>query len=49
MARDLSEGALPQVSVLSFEERLGLLADCQLADRSNRRLALYQRHAKLRH
>lgn len=33
---------------LSFEERLGLLADREITERSNRRLALRLRHAKLR-
>src|SRR5438045_8412657 len=50
MARELSEQrALPEASALSFEERLGLLADRELTERSNRRLVLKLRHAKLRH
>ncbi len=50
MARELTEQrALPEASALSFEERLGLLADRELTERSNRRLALKLRQAKLRH
>ena len=49
MARELSEQrALPEVGALSFEERLGLLADRELTERSNRRLELKLRQAKLR-
>jgi DNA replication protein DnaC len=49
MARELSEQrALPKAAALGFEERLGLLADRELTDRSNRRLALKLRQAKLR-
>ena len=49
MARELTEQrALPEAAALSFEERLGLLADRELTERSNRRLALKLRHAKLR-
>jgi DNA replication protein DnaC len=49
MARELSEQrALPEAGALSFEERLGLLADRELTERSNRRLALKLRQAKLR-
>jgi hypothetical protein len=33
---------------LSFEERLGLLADCELTERDSRRLALRLRSARLR-
>src|SRR5689334_25232542 len=50
MARELTEQrALPEASALSFEERLGLLADRELTERSNRRLARKLRQAKLRH
>ena len=49
MARELTEQrALPEAAALGFEERLGLLADRELTDRSNRRLALKLRQAKLR-
>jgi DNA replication protein DnaC len=49
MARELTEQrALPEAAALSFEERLGLLADRELTERSNRRLALRLRQAKLR-
>ena len=49
MARELAEQrALPEAAALGFEERLGLLADCELTERSNRRLALRLRQAKLR-
>ena len=49
MARELTEQrALPEAAGLSFEERLGLLADRELTERSNRRLALRLRQAKLR-
>jgi DNA replication protein DnaC len=49
MARELAEQrALPEVAALDFEERLGLLADRELTERANRRLALRLREAKLR-
>ena len=49
MARELAEQrALPEAAGLGFEERLGLLADCELTERSSRRLALKLRYAKLR-
>jgi DNA replication protein DnaC len=49
MARELAEQrALPEAAALAFEERLGLLADRELTERSNRRLALRLRQAKLR-
>jgi len=49
MARELAEHrALPETAALGFEERLGLLADRELTERSNRRLALRLRQAKLR-
>jgi DNA replication protein DnaC len=49
MARELTEQrALPELAALGFEERLGLLADRELTERDNRRLALRLRAAKLR-
>lgn len=49
MARELAQQrALPEISALAFEERLGLLADCELTERDNRRLSLRLRTAKLR-
>lgn len=49
MIRALEEQhTLPDIGELSFEERLGLLADRELTDRGNRRLALKLRFAKLR-
>ena len=49
MARELTEQrAQPEAEALRFEERLGLLADRELTERTNRRLALRLRHAKLR-
>ena len=46
MARELAEQrALPEAAALSFEERLGLLADRELTERSNRRLALKLRQS----
>lgn len=49
MARELAEQrALPEAAALGFEERLGLLADRELTERSNRRVALRLRQAKLR-
>jgi DNA replication protein DnaC len=38
----------PEHQALSFEERLGLLVDRELAERDNRRLERYLRQAKLR-
>lgn len=40
--------ALPQVSALSFEERLGLLVDRELTNRQNHKLKLRLTRAKLR-
>lgn len=49
MARELgAQRALPEINTLAFEERLGLLADCELTERDNRRLASRLRVAKLR-
>jgi len=40
---------LPEVAALSFEERLGLLADRELTERQDRRLKTRLREAKLKH
>lgn len=49
MARELgAQRALPEIATLAFEERLGLLADCELIERDNRRLSTRLRAAKLR-
>ncbi len=40
---------LPEVDTLSFEERLGLLADRELTERENRRLKTCLSQAKLKH
>ena len=49
MARELAQQrALPEIAAVGFEERLGLLADCELTERDNRRLKLRLRSAKLR-
>jgi DNA replication protein DnaC len=49
MARELAQQrAMPEAAALSFEERLGLLADCELTERDSRRLSLRLRSAKLR-
>jgi len=49
MARELAQQrALPEIAAVGFEERLGLLADCELTERDNRRLSLRLRSAKLR-
>lgn len=49
MARELgAQRALPEIAALGFDERLGLLADCELTERDNRRLAARLRTAKLR-
>ena len=41
--------AMPEHETLSFEERLGLLADRELTQRQDRRLKTRLRHARLRH
>ncbi len=41
--------ALPDITDLSFEERLGLLADRELTERENRRLQTRLRQARLKH
>ena len=49
MARALGDQLeQPSYGELSFEERLGLLVDREAQDRENRRLARYQKAAKLR-
>ena len=49
MSRALKEQEIfPDIEQFSFEERLGLLADRELTERGNRRLALKLRLAKLR-
>ena len=49
MSRALQEQqSFPDIGQLCFEERLGLLADRELTERGNRRLALRLRFAKLR-
>jgi DNA replication protein DnaC len=49
MSRALAEqDTFPDIAALSFEERLGLLADRELTERGNRRLAMRLRLAKLR-
>jgi len=49
MARALEQqGPLPEMTALSFEERLGLLVDQELTERENRRLTTCLRKAKLR-
>ena len=40
--------AMPRYETLSFEERLGLLADRELTQRQDRRLKTRLRHARLR-
>jgi DNA replication protein DnaC len=50
MYKALSEQmSLPESEVLSFEERLGLLADREWTERQDRRLQTRLRHAKLKH
>lgn len=49
MAKALSEQMdMPDISELSFEERLGLMVDREVADRDNRKLALRLKKAKFR-
>lgn len=40
---------MPDIQALSTEERLGLMADCELTERDSRRLKTRLRRAKLRH
>jgi DNA replication protein DnaC len=50
MYKALSEQmSMPESAVLSFEERLGLLADREWTERQDRRLQTRLRHAKLKH
>ena len=50
MYKALSEQmSMPESEVLSFEERLGLLADREWTERQDRRLQTRLRHAKLKH
>jgi DNA replication protein DnaC len=50
MYKALSEQtAQPDIAELSFEERLGLLADRELTERENRRLSTRLRQARLKH
>lgn len=39
----------PNIQSLSFDERIGMLADAELSDRENRRITKLLRSAKLRH
>ena len=49
MARALAQqGEMPEITTLTFEERLGLLLDHESSDRDNRRLATRLRLATLR-
>ena len=49
MAKAFAEQlGMPEVSELSFEERLGLLVDREATERENRRLVTRLRKAKLR-
>jgi DNA replication protein DnaC len=50
MAAALSDqSATPDITDLSFEERLGLLVDREMTERDNRRMTSRLRRAKLRH
>jgi len=50
MAKALSEQmAVPDITELSFEERLGLLIDREMTEREDRRLHTRLRQAKLKH
>lgn len=40
---------MPDIDTLSTDERLGLMADCEITERDNRRLNTRVRRAKLRH
>lgn len=40
---------MPEIETLSTEERLGLMVDCEVTERDNRRLTTRLRKAKLRH
>ena len=43
------QSATPDITELSFEERLGLLVDREMTERDNRRLTSRLRRAGLRH
>ena len=43
------QSATPDITDLSFEERLGLLVDREMTERDNRRMSSRLRRAKLRH
>ena len=43
------QSAIPDITDLSFEERLGLLVDREMTERENRRMSSRLRRAKLRH
>ena len=43
------QSATPDITELSFEERLGLMVDREMTDRENRRMTSRLRRAKLRH
>ena len=40
---------MPDIDTLSTDERLGLMTDCEITERDNRRLTSRLRRAKLRH
>ena len=44
----LDQASLPEVAAIPFEERLGLLVDRELTERSNRRMQMRLRTAKLK-
>ena len=43
------QSTIPDITDLSFEERLGLLVDREMTERDNRRMTSRLRRAKLRH
>ena len=45
----VDQSATPDITDLSFEERLGLLVDREMTERDNRRMSSRLRRAKLRH
>lgn len=42
------QAAMPEISAIPFEERLGLLVDRELTERDNRRMQMRLRSAKLK-
>ena len=44
----LDQAALPEITAIPFEERLGLLVDSELTERNNRRMQMRLRVAKLK-